>query len=294
MEMAFIQFIYLIIVAFLCEISHFFCEASNNSSSTYSQTSQVLLSPVALRVYFIQDSRTLDDFDETALNLFENLASEHSTNFTNGELKREMIYSVEEAVYVALYQRTILKVSSRSICSFVNWIVNTDCFSFELSPIIKYFDSEYLNQIGNKRFANLINRHTVNSLVMTDPAQQLANDLLTIPSFSTSLEIRQDSVAIEEVVFDNQFVPALDPRLSYEQQEKKDHLYVEILKQPSAVFLFISLGIFAISIVIVIKDWRYNRRDDLLKLHFQSASRAILEKRVSMEESMTSGSYNGY
>lgn len=288
--MTFIQFFYLIL-AILNAASLIFCEASNNSSiSNYTQTSHVLLNPITLRVYFIQDTRTTDDFDETALNLLGHLSSEYTTNFTVKEMQREMIYSVEEAVYAALYQETILKVSSRSICSFYNWIVNTDCFSFELAPTVKYFDSEYFNQIGNKRFANLINLHTVNSFVLKDSAEHLASALLAIPSFNTSLEIRHDLVGPEEILFTNQFVPELDPGLSYEQ--KQDHLYTDMLKQPTALFLYLSLCALAMSIIILITDTRYNRRGDLLKSHFQSVSRAILEKRISMEESTTSRSYD--
>lgn len=289
--MTFIQFICLV-VAILYAASPVICEVSNNSSSTsYSQTSQVLLSPITFRVYFTQDTRTTDDFDPEALSSLEALSSEHTTNFTIKELRtKEIIYSVEEAVYAALYQETLLKVSSRSICSIYNWIVNMDCFSFELSPIVKYFDSEYFNQIGNTRFVKLINLHTVNSFALKDSIEYLASALLKIPSFNTSLEIRKDSVDLEEILFAKQFVPTLDPRLSYEQ--KKDQLYIDALKQPTALFLYIALSILAMSTMILIADSRYSRRNDLLKLHIQSVSRAMLEKRTSMEESMTSQSYD--
>jgi hypothetical protein len=234
-------------------------------------------------VHFVQDSIPKNGFDETTLDLLQNIASGHSTNFTRNAMKMQDTNSVEEAVYAVLYQHTLLNVSSQNICRIINWMVNTDCFSFELTPTVQYINSEYFNRIGYQNFKNLINYHTVNSFLREEALTELANAFLAIPSFNTSLEIRQDLIHQEKVSFQDEFLPKLDPKLSYERNAD-DNIYSVMMKQPIALFFYMSVCILVTSSLILFNDSRFNRRDDLLKSHFQSASRALREKQMHYDK----------
>lgn len=256
---------------------------SRNSNSSSSNVLQVLLNPISFRAYFIQDTIPKDaGFDENTIDLLQNISSTHSTNFTVAELQRQVTHSIEEAVYATLYQKTLLKLSSQKTCRMINWIVSTDCYLFELSPTVIYYDSEYFNELGNTRFQALVHQHTVHSFLANDGLEQLTIALQTVPSFDTLLEIRHDLEAPETVTFVQQFVPKLDARLLYE--DKKENRYLDTMKRPIALLFYTSICIFAISCIILFTDVKSSRRNDLLKLHFQSASRAILEKGAYHEE----------
>lgn len=235
------------------------------------------LTAISVRAYFA--ANTIDDttLSSAAKEVFQSLASSHGTNTTKYSLKAQKFHSVEEAIYEALFNKTTIEISSQSSCPLSTWIVSTDCVLLTLSPDVSFYKNDYFLQHGQGKFIKLLDYHTSMAFTSQENSlEEFKSNLMSSREFNSLADIRSDVILPEEVIFEDQFRPVMDPRIYYDM--KKENAFITMARRPASLFFYSSIGFLIGTMFLIWNDRRYEERNKLLKSHFNTVSRAMLEK----------------
>ena len=248
------------------------------------------LTVISVRAYFAGGTIDKNTLSSAAKEGFQSLASSYGTNRTNYNLKAQKFHSVEEAIYEVLFNETTIEISSQSSCPLSTWIISTDCVLLTLSPEASFYKNDYFLQHGQGSFLKLLDYHTSTAFTSQENSlEEFKSNLMSSQEFNSLAVIRSDAILPEEVMFEDQFRPVMDPRIYYDL--KKENAFT-MARRPLSLFFYSSIG-FLIGVMFLIwNDRRCEKRNKLLKSHFNTVSRAMLEK-SSYEEGEESVQGNG-
>ena len=253
------------------------------------------MTAISVRAYFAANTIDNNTLSSAAKEVFQSLASSHGTNITKYNLKAQKFHSVEEAVYEVLFNKTTIEISSQSSCPLSTWIVSTDCVLLTLSPEVSFYKNDYFLQHGQGSFLKLLDYHTSTAFTSQENSlEEFKSNLMSSQEFNSLADIRSDVIFPEEVMFEDQFRPVMDPRIYYDTKKENAFItmFITMARRPISLFFYSSIG-FLIGVMFLIwNDRRYEERNKLLESHFNTVSRAMLEI-PSYEEGEESVQGNG-
>ena len=226
-------------------------------------------------MYF--ERNTTSQLNAGSVESLESYASEYASNYTHTQLGIQKLNSVEDAIYEALYSKTLMIVSSHSSCG----VQSADCLSIQLSPVVELYESDYFDRVGDAPFRSRIDYYTGLSFKVDGSINGFISTLQTDEDFKSVVEMNTVlSEGLEEFTFKDQFATGLDEQLLYGNLEQ--NRFMNILKSPlSMLFFSTTVAILIGALYVVWNSMVYDRKKDLLQSHIRSSSLAITKMNAS-------------
>jgi hypothetical protein len=247
--------------------------------------SELSLTSITIRAYFAQDYIADNELNSAAHEAFQSLSSAHATNITKQHLKEDKFHSVEEAIYEALFNETTMEIISQSSCPLSNWIVSTDCLVLTLSRVIHFYDNDYFVQQGQGVLTKLVDYHSSTAFESALGLDKFETALKSSQQFHALNGIRSNVILPQQLVFEDQFIPVLNSKIYYDIKTERE--FSTMVKGPASIFFYSTLGFLIGSMFVIWNDRKYEKNKKLLNSHFNTVSRAMLEKSSSKESEVS-------